>query len=188
MTFSGQRILPAVRKAKDLEKLLPMAYEYAVLLDSHIGTVKALVDMAARSGKKLLLHADLIDGLKSDEYGAEFLCRIVRPAGLISTKSSVIAKAKQNKLLAIQRLFMLDTHALEKSYLLLERTQPDYIEVLPGVIPFMIEEVLERTRTPVFAGGLIRTVRDVELALAAGATAVTTSDRELWKHFEGQSV
>jgi len=185
MAFGNQRILPAIRKPQDLEKLLGMPYEYAVLLETHIGMLKPLVDMAGRHGVKLLLHADLIDGLKSDEYGAEYLCQAVKPAGLISTKSAVIAKAKANRLLAIQRLFLLDTHALEKSYRLLERTNPDYIEVLPGVVPFMITEVLERTRTPVFAGGLIRTVRDVELALEAGASAVTTSSRGLWEHFRG---
>ena len=43
---------------------------------------------------------------------------------------------------AIQRVFLLDTHALEKSYQLVAKTQPDYIEVLPGVIPHIIAEYL----------------------------------------------
>jgi len=182
--FHGQRILPAARKMKDVEKLMKLSYEYIVLLDSHVSQLKSVVDMTRAAGKKLLLHADLIEGLKNDEYAAEFLCQVVRPAGLISTRSGVIAKTKQNGLLAIQRMFLLDTNALEKSYKLLERTEPDYIEVMPGVMPHMITEVLERTKIPIFAGGLIRSVEDVERALAAGAVAVTTSRAELWKHFE----
>lgn len=184
MAFHGQRILPAARKMKDVEKLIKLSYEYMVLLDSHISQIKSVVDMVRANGKKALLHADLIEGLKNDEYAAEFLCQVVRPAGLISTRASVIAKTKQNGLLAIQRMFLLDTNALEKSYKLLERTEPDYIEVLPGVMPHMITEVWERTKTPIFAGGLIRSVEDVERALSAGAVAVTTSKAELWKHFE----
>jgi len=186
MAFYGQPILPAVRKMKDLEKLIEMKYAYFVLLDSHISRVQSVVNLAKANGKKALLHADLIEGLKNDEYAAEFLCQVVQPAGIISTKSNVIMKAKQNGLLAIQRLFLLDTSALEKGCSLLQRTKPDYAEVLPGVIPSVIAEVCEKTGIPIFAGGLIRSVEDVERALSAGASAVTTSDRSLWKHFESR--
>ncbi|MEW9699361.1 glycerol-3-phosphate responsive antiterminator [Paenibacillus sp. SI8] len=187
MSLQEQRILPAIRKIKDLEKLFASSYTYIVLLDSHIGQLKSIVDLARANGKKLLLHADLIEGLKNDEYAAEFLCQSIRPAGLISTRANVITKTKQNGLLAIQRLFLLDSSALNKGYALLERTKPDFIEVLPGVIPHIITEVKERSGIPIFAGGLIRTVNDVDLALQAGATAVTTSYTELWKHYEKSS-
>jgi len=184
MPFNGQRILPAARKVKDLEKLLKLRYEYIVLLDMHISQLQPIVQLARSNGKQPIVHADLIEGLKNDEYAAEYICQVVKPAGIVSTRAGVIAKTKQNGLLAIQRLFLLDTNALEKSYSLFERTKPDYIEVLPGVIPHIIAEVFERTGIPIFAGGLIRTVNDVEQALAAGASAVTTSDKALWQHFE----
>jgi glycerol uptake operon antiterminator len=183
MPFHHQAILPAIRKMKDLEKLLHSPFSYIVLLDSHIGQIQSIVNLAKASGKHILLHVDLVEGLKNDEYATEYLCQHVRPAGLISTRAGVITKTKQNGLLAIQRLFLLDSSALEKSYTLLERTQPDYIEVLPGVMPHIIKEVKERTGIPIFAGGLIRTVNDVDQALEAGATAVTTSHMELWKHY-----
>jgi glycerol uptake operon antiterminator len=179
-----QAILPAARKMKDLEKALAFSFPYVVLLDSHVAQIKPVADLVRSRGKKLLLHADLIEGLKNDEYAAEFLCQVIRPAGVISTRASVIAKTKQNGLIAIQRLFLLDTNALEKSYALLEKTKPDFIEVLPGVMPHIISEVRERAGIPIFAGGLIRTVRDVEQALAAGAAAVTTSNVDLWKHYD----
>lgn len=181
MSFNGQRILPAARKAKDLEKLLTLPYEWIVLLDMHVGQLQPLVQLAKSHGKKPIVHADLIEGLKNDEYAAEYICQAARPAGIVSTRAGVIAKTKKNGLLAIQRMFLLDTNALEKSYAMFERTKPDYIEVLPGVIPHMIAEVYARTGIPIFAGGLIRTRDDVERALQAGASAVTTSDRELWK-------
>lgn len=184
MIFNNQRILPAVRRMKDLEKLLKLSYEYIIILDIHISQVRPVVDMVKANGKKPLLHADLIGGLKNDEYAAEYLCQIIRPAGLVSTRNGVITKTKQSGLLAIQRLFLLDTIALEKSYDMLERTKPDFVEVLPGIIPRMVTEVLERTGIPIIAGGLIRTVEDVEQAIQAGATAVTTSNYELWKHFK----
>ncbi|RIX50948.1 glycerol-3-phosphate responsive antiterminator [Paenibacillus nanensis] len=184
MSFNHQIILPAARKVKDLEKLMKLSYEYIVILDTHISQIRSIVELAKSNGKKPLLHADLIEGLKNDEYAAEYLCQVVQPTGIMSTRAGVIAKAKQNGVLAIQRLFLLDTNALEKSYVMFERTKPDFIEVLPGVIPHIITEVTERTGIPIFAGGLIRTVNDVEQAIRAGASAVTTSNTELWKHFE----
>jgi glycerol uptake operon antiterminator len=183
MPFHQQQILPAAKKMKDLEKILETSYEYVVMLDSHISQLQSIVEMFKSHGKKILLHADLIHGLKNDDYAAEFLSQMIKPVGLISTRANVILKAKKNGILAIQRLFLLDTNALEKSYSLVERTQPDYIEVLPGVMPHIITEVHERTQIPIFAGGLIRTIADVENALSAGAVAVTTSRRDLWEHY-----
>ncbi|MUT65295.1 glycerol-3-phosphate responsive antiterminator [Paenibacillus sp. NEAU-GSW1] len=183
MAFFGQPIVPSIRGWKDFEELVASSYTYLVLLDSQLGQLKSIVDEASRHRKKILVHADLIEGLKNDEYAADFLCQHIAPAGIISTRTGVIQKTKQHKLIAIQRLFLLDTNALEKSYTLIERTKPDYIEVMPGVMPHMIKEVMEKTGTPVFAGGLIRTGEDVEAALSAGATAVTTSRRELWKRY-----
>jgi len=183
MAFEGQNILPAIRSMKELERALAFPYEYLVLLDTHVGQVKPIVELMRSQGKKALLHVDLIEGLKNDEAAAEFLCQQVKPAGLVSTRASVVAKTKQNGLIAIQRLFLLDTNAVEKGYKLLERSAPDYIEVMPGVLPFMIEEVRARTGIPVIAGGLIRSAGDVERAIEAGAEAVTTSNAALWKTF-----
>ena len=95
----------------------------------------------------------------------------------------MIMKAKAKGIIAIQRMFLLDTIALEKSYSLIDQTVPDYIEMLPGVIPELISEVYERTGIPIINGGLIRTKKHVQDALDAGAVAVTTSDHELWDSF-----
>jgi glycerol uptake operon antiterminator len=48
----------------------------------------------------------------------------------------------------------------------------------------MIHEIVQRAGVPVFAGGLIRTVEEVEQALKAGATAVTTSNPQLFAHYK----
>ncbi|WP_343226065.1 glycerol-3-phosphate responsive antiterminator [Paenibacillus sp. ACRRY] len=187
MPFEGQSMLPAAKSMKQFEAIIDGPYTYGVLLDTHIAQLESLLDEARRRSKKILLHADLVQGLKNDEYAAEYLCQHIRPAGLISTRATVIQKAKQKGITAIQRVFLLDTNALEKSYQLLAKTQPDYIEVLPGVIPHIITEVAERTGIPIIAGGLIRSAKEVELALQAGATAVTTSNFDLIRHF-GESL
>jgi glycerol uptake operon antiterminator len=182
--FFGQKVLPAVRKMRDLELLINSRFEYLVLLDSHISQLMSLSQLVQRHQKKLLIHADLVQGLKNDEYAVEFLCQMVKPAGIISTKSAAILTAKKNKLLAIQRHFLLDTTALETTYKLTEKNKPDYIEVLPGVMPHIIAEMRSSLDIPILAGGLIRTPEDVEQALQAGAVAVTTSRKDIWSRYE----
>ena len=126
---------------------------------------------------------DLIHGLQSDGHATEYLCQEFRPYGLLSTKASVIMKAKQKVLWQYNASFnRFECDGEERN--LLDKTKPDYIEVLPGAMTDIIAEVKERTGVPILAGGFIRTVEDVERALNAGATAITTSKRELWKHYQ----
>ncbi|KXG44060.1 glycerol-3-phosphate responsive antiterminator [Tepidibacillus decaturensis] len=180
MNFNGQKIIPAVRSMKDFETVLKSDFEYFILLNSHIGQLKNISEYSKKVNKSLLTHVDLIHGFKNNEYAIQFIIQDVQPAGLISTRSQVITTTKKKGLLAIQRLFLLDSTALETSYKLFEKTQPDFIEVLPGLIPHMIKEVKEVTGIPILAGGLIRKQQDIENALNAGATAVTTSNNDLW--------
>ncbi|MBM7097554.1 MULTISPECIES: glycerol-3-phosphate responsive antiterminator [Alteribacter] len=183
MNDSKQTVLPAIRQLKDFDWLLRSPYETIILLESHIGQLRSIVTTAKRANKKMFIHADLVHGLKSDDYGADFLCQDIKVDGLISTRKNMVLKAKKQGISAIQRLFLLDSLALEASYKKIELTKPDYIEVLPGVVPHLIEEITARTQTPVIAGGLIRTKEDAETALKAGAASVTTSNKELWKHY-----
>ncbi|WP_138495059.1 glycerol-3-phosphate responsive antiterminator [Paenibacillus pinistramenti] len=180
MLFGSQKILPAVKTGRELEKLLDSPYVYIVLLGGRLARLRPMIELAEKAGKKVLLHADLVDELKNDEYAAEYLCQAVRPAGLISTRSSVVQKAKQNKLIAVQRIFLIDSGALENSFALFEKVRPDYIEVLPGIVPSLIEEVKQRAGVPIIAGGFIRSAAEVNAALSAGAVAITTSRQELW--------
>ncbi|PKG23397.1 glycerol-3-phosphate responsive antiterminator [Niallia nealsonii] len=179
-----QKIIPASANMKEFEQFLQSDFEIGVFLEIHISQLKNIAAMAKQAGKKMIYHVDLIQGLKSDDFATEYICQEFRPYGLISTKSSVIQKAKQKHVLAIQRVFLLDSHAIEKSIKLVKRTQPDYIEVLPGAMPWMIAEIKEKLDTPILAGGLIRTKEDVGNALKAGAAGITTSKKELWENFK----
>ncbi|WP_276356658.1 glycerol-3-phosphate responsive antiterminator [Cohnella caldifontis] len=175
-----QKIIPAIRQLKDLEAAFRTDHEYVVLMNVHVAMARSIVSQAEKNGKKILLHADLIDGLKSDEYGAEFLAQEVRPAGIISTRNNVLLTAKKKGLITIQRFFLLDSTALENSFVQIEKTKPDFVELLPGIMPVIIKQFAEAAAVPVIAGGLIRTEDDVRSALEAGAVAVTTSRRPLW--------
>ncbi|UOQ48415.1 glycerol-3-phosphate responsive antiterminator [Gracilibacillus caseinilyticus] len=176
-----QGVLPAVRKMKDFEVLLKNdGHSLIILLETRIAQLPQVVQYAKKSGKRVLVHADLINGLKVDQYGMEFLVRQIKVDGIVSTRASVITLAKKSGIVAIQRLFAIDSSAITKNIALIQKSNPDYIEVLPGIIPSVIKEIAEETRIPVIAGGLIKTEDEIESALASGAIAVTTSRRSLW--------
>ncbi|WP_019240319.1 MULTISPECIES: glycerol-3-phosphate responsive antiterminator [Bacillus] len=179
-----QKIFPASRNMKDFEKFLASNYEMGMYLDVHMSQLKHIQLMAKEHGKKLFFHMDLIQGLKNDDHATEYVCQEFKPAGIISTKASVIIKARQKGVLAVQRVFLIDSQALEKNLKLIERTKPDFIEVLPGAMPWIIKEIKERTEIPIFAGGFIRTIEEAENALQAGATAITTSKIDLWNYYQ----
>ncbi|ALX50370.1 glycerol-3-phosphate responsive antiterminator [Lentibacillus amyloliquefaciens] len=174
-------VIPAIKNMKDFEKVLESDHTTIVFLETRLAQLKSLVQYSKRADKKVLVHFDLIQGLKTDEYGMEFLIRHIKPDGIISTRGNIIKLAKKNKLLAIQRTFLLDSMAVEHNLKLIERFQPDCIELLPGLIPDIIKQISEETGVPVIAGGLVRNKIEVSSALDAGAVAVSTSNNELWK-------
>lgn len=174
-------IIPAIRHLKVFEKALNSSHEWIVLLETRLGHVKSVVRHARQANKKVLIHIDLIQGLKPDEYGIEYLANEIKPDGIISTRGSVVELTKKHKLIAVQRLFLLDSLSLENYVNLNERYKPDYMEVLPGIVPDIIREIHQQTNIPIIAGGLIKKQSEVEEALAAGAIAVSTSCTDLWK-------
>ncbi len=183
MTFDSQRVIPAARSIKDFELAVRFGYQHIVMLEIHLAQVKYVTRLAHQHGAKVLLHADLIEGLKSDEAGAQFLCQEVQPDGLISTHAHVVTTAMKRGLIGVQRVFLLDSHSLQTTYRVVKSVTPDYLEVLPGLMTGVLRDIRESTGLSILAGGFIRTVQDVENAISAGAVAVTTSEHHLWVEF-----
>ncbi|MCA0971634.1 glycerol-3-phosphate responsive antiterminator [Halobacillus litoralis] len=175
-----QSVLPAVKSIKDFESLLERDTEYIVLLETRLGLLRKLVRVAHKADKKVLIHIDLVQGLKADDYGMEYIAQEVKPDGIISTRAHIIKLAKKQKMLSIQRLFLIDSQAVEHNLNIIKKTQPDYVEVLPGLLPGMIREIKDQVGVPVIAGGLIRKPEEVSQAFESGASAITTSRSELW--------
>lgn len=64
MHFDNQQVIPAARTVKQFDEIIASPFDYIVLLEVHISLLMSLKREAHRHGKKLIIHADLIHGLK----------------------------------------------------------------------------------------------------------------------------
>src|SRR5699024_12822263 len=99
---------------------------------------------------------------------------------------------KKRHMLAVQRVFLLDSLSLEHNVRLGSKFQPDFIEVLPGKLPEVMEEMKRQTNIPIIAGGLITKQEDIDAVFEAGAIGVSTSRKIygkikcVFKHVRGK--
>ena len=80
----------------------------------------------------------------------------------------------------VLRFFLIDSMALENIEKQQYSIKPDFIEVLPGVMPKVIQKIKRKSGIPIIAGGLIQDKESVMAALSAGAVSVSTTNQEVW--------
>lgn len=125
-----------------------------------------------------LLDEPVIAAVKTDEALTAALASPCSAVFLLA--STLIRRARHRGLLTVQRAFILDSLSLTSLSGQLEQGKPDFVEILPGIMPRVIAEISARTQVPVIAGGLLRDKADVMAAMRAGAAAVSTSAPSLW--------
>lgn len=173
-------IVAAVMDKEKIQDALNSPCKVVFLLDTDLLTLEETVKKFHDKEKLVYLHIDLVAGLSRDTIALEYVLKHIKPDGIISTKSSTIKAAKEMNIFTIQRLFLLDSMALETGIRSIRTIRPDAVEILPGVIPKIIKEIVEETNIPIIAGGLIRDKEDVINGLNAGAIAISTSREEVW--------
>ena len=111
-------------------------------------------------------------------------CRVTVDAdGILTTKTNMIRPAKDIGLVTVQRFFIVDSHSVDTAVESIRIAKPDVVEIMPGVVCKKIREFSDKVRnTPILAGGLIEFKEDVDNAIEAGATAVSTANRQLWDY------
>lgn len=173
-------VIPAVRNPDDFRLAMDSPSPGVILLFGDINTLPGLLEQAKQHKKRLVIHLDLVEGIGRDKAGIKFLGRMGVTA-LITTKSHLAKIAREESMIVIQRLFLMDSEALKSGVQLLRGFKPDALEVLPGSIPAAaVQELSRTTGVPILAGGLMTTPADIQQAIANGICAVSTSRRELW--------
>ena len=128
----------------------------------------------------VFLHLDLVNGLANDESGLRYAATLERLDGIITVRPHLVPLARKLGLLSVLRLFLQDGRAVDRGLQVIERSQPDAVEMLPGVAFVEVADRFSKVPMPCIAGGLIRTPEMVSRILAAGAKAVSTTNAKLW--------
>ena len=179
--FSSRRVAAAVRTREDFDIAITSKVDVIFLLYSNIMTMKAYIDRVHNAGKKIFIHMDFVEGIGKDRAGLEFL-RGQGADGIITTKTNMIRPAKDVGLITVQRFFIVDSHSVDTAVESIRIAKPDIVEIMPGVVDKKIKEFSQKVSMDILAGGLIEFREDVDAAIRAGATAVSTADRELWNY------
>ena len=86
-------VIPAIKDNITLEKALNSNSELVFIIVSNIINIKDYTDKLKKLNKKIYIHVDMIDGLNSTNNGIDYIVNTVKPDGILTTKSNVVAHA-----------------------------------------------------------------------------------------------
>jgi glycerol uptake operon antiterminator len=161
-TLIENPIIAALRNDDDLCKVVVSNAAVVFVLYGNIMTVKDICEKLKAVNKLVFIHVDMLEGLKADIAGLEFIKRFVEPYGIITTKTTNIKHARQLGLSTIQRIFVIDSLSLETGAKNIKDASPDAVEVMPGVANKIINRLQRKVHVPIIAGGLITEKKEPE--------------------------
>lgn len=174
-------IIAAVKNREELESCLTSKCKVVFVLFGDICNIEEIVASIKAAKKLAIIHIDFIEGLSNKDIIISYLTERTKLDGIITTKSNLLKIAKEKGLITVQRVFMIDSIALKNIKNHIKHGNADFLEILPGVIPKVIKDVVSDSKIPIIAGGLISDSEDVGAALDSGAVAVSTTNEEVWK-------
>ena len=174
-------IIAAVKDESGLSESLKTECQVIFILFGNVCNIGEIVRKVKEGKKTAIVHMDLVTGLSSKEISVDFIKKATQADAIIRTKPMMVKRAKELGLLTIQRFFIIDSIALENSKRQIEVYHPDCVEIMPGIMPKILKDIRSFVSVPVIAGGLLTEKKDVMSALSAGAEAISTTNRNLWK-------
>lgn len=173
-------VIAAVKDEEGLDKSLRTDCRIIFILYGNICSLTTIVEKIKKRDKLAIVHADLVQGLSAKIEAIDYIKNNTKADGILSTKGNLVKHATDIGLISILRNFIIDSIAMENVNKQVELAHPDMIEIMPGIMPEIIEKLKNEIKLPLIAGGLISDKKDVIAALSAGADAVSTTKEELW--------
>ena len=179
--FGRVPVAAVIRRGEDLPRALATEVPAVFFLRAPAFHLGPLVWAVQARHKMAFVHIDLIAGLGKDRAGVAFLAREIGVNGIITSHGSLVAAARAEHVIAVQRLLLYDELALPSALAALDHARPDIVEVLPGVIfPLVVDEIHARLPIPIIVGGFVTETTQRDAALDRGALAISTSTADLW--------
>lgn len=179
-TVTDCPVIAAVKDEAGLEKCLSSDIQIVFVLYGDIVGIPEIVERIKEKGKFAMVHVDLISGLSGKEIAVDFLHRNTKADGIISTKLPLIRRAKELGMATVFRFFVIDSMAFDNIKKQYDAALPDFVEILPGIMPKIITRVTKMVSAPVIAGGLIGEKADIYAAIEAGAISISSTNQNTW--------
>lgn len=174
------KVIAAVRFDNEFIEAAESDVNIIFYLAPNILSLEQKIKFAHAKGKKVFIHLDLAEGIGKDKSGIAFVKKL-GVDGIISTRASIIKAAHEEGLFTVQRFFTMDSQSVNVAVDGVKSSKADMIEIMPGVIVKTIKNLKESISVPVIAGGLIETPSEAQNALSAGASAISTGNKGLWR-------
>ncbi len=173
-------IIAAVSDREKLDHALASPCEVIFMLYGDIFNLKKDVQDVIDKNKYVFVHLDLIKGFANDAYSLKYIQEEIKPSGVVTTKTSLVKKAKELNCFVVQRLFILDSKSIQAGIISINQVTPDAVEIMPGVVPKITREISKTVKVPIITGGLIESKNEIIESLDAGATCISTSCEKIW--------
>ena len=174
-------IITAVKDQEGLEACLHAESGIVFILFGDICNIADIVKKVKKAGKIAIVHMDLLVGIGSKEIAVDYIKEQTGADGVISTQPALLKRAKELGMFTVLRFFILDSMALTNITKQVEQVRPDMMEILPGVMPKITKRIVKQVNIPVICGGLISDKEDIIGALSAGASAISSTNQNVWK-------
>jgi len=178
-TLKKNPIIISVRNDAEIDKAINSRSEVIFIIHTDINHLVEQVKKIKNAGKMVFIHVDLINGFSSSPLALEYIYKLTKPTGILTTKKSLINKAKDLGLISILRVFALDSPTILSSSKLIKEVKPDIVEILPGIAPKAIKLIGEKVNVPIIAGGMIEYKEEVIECIKNGAVGVSSSSEKL---------
>src|SRR5436305_10496824 len=166
-------VAAVIRRGEELPRALASQVPAIFFLRAPAFHLRSLVWAVQAQNKMAFVHIHLIAGLWKDRAGVTFLAREIGVNGIITSHSGLVAAARAERVIAIQRLLLYDDMALPSALSALEHARPDIVEVLPGVIyPLVVDQIRARLPLPIIVGGFVTEPGHRDAAMGRGALAI----------------
>lgn len=174
-------IIMSLTDATMIDQALNSNSHIVIVIDADINSIANICERFRETDKLILVHMDLIKGLKRDASSIQFLVESIGVDGIVTTHANLIQIAKQFGLLTIQRVFILDSASIRQGIKSINKSQPTAVEILPGIaVPHINSKLKPHIKQSIIAAGLIDTKDEIEYVLANGAQGISSSSYGLW--------
>ncbi|MBR1218083.1 glycerol-3-phosphate responsive antiterminator [Bradyrhizobium sp. U87765 SZCCT0131] len=163
-----------------IDDFIGSAAEISIVANFELRRLQSVVQALIGAKKYPIVNIDSCDGLSQDKGGVDYLAEI-GAKGLVSTRVATVQRAKRAGLVAVQKVFVTDRSTFPRSVAALEQSEPHLVQLMPAPMLPHIPPQSRKAMPPIIASGFVCDRAGVVAAVKAGAVAVSTSDKGLWK-------